>query len=428
MTLGQPVSLDVLFPWNDDDLVQPRLRELMAALDRRLETLDAVTADWETEAERLANEGIERVNDTINPILAEVEAARVAALADLQGINAALAQANQVVSGAGGFNSTNYILLTAYNTAMASRVKQVEFDAAIATRVTIATANIELANRVRVDAQQAFTDPQKAVGRANLTSGPRIVTGADTLTVDDRERLIYIPATVTVGFMLTHIMTAAAAGAGFRYRIKSDAPRVSIILDPVGSETIDGQTTLKCLAKQQFMVESDGTKWITFGRVSAAVASVDFTLPDDYDTFEIILGNIKVSADTHVGARLAFDAAGTAFVATNSYNGAYALGGGPATFGGDGSAASISWLRTIYQASTGYPSDARTLLHPGSATTFAKHLCTSGGQSTSQYWNAQYSWLYHAALARATGLRFFCPVSAATFTSGLFQLSGRVEI
>jgi hypothetical protein len=428
-------SLDVLFPWADNDLLQLKLRDLMTVLDTRLETLDAVAADWQEEADRLAADGIDRVNETVQPIIVEIEAARVEALADRQAIADDLALSNQIIDALGGFNPANYVLKAAYNTAIAGLVKQVDFDAAIATRVTIATFNAELANRVRFDAVQAFGDAQKAVARANLASGPRALTGTGNVTVDDRERLIYIPSTVAAGFTLTHAITAVAAGAGFRYRIKSDAPRVAITIDPAGAETIDGQTTLKCLSKQEFTVESDGTKWTTYGRqklvslasakVSAAVASVDFTLPDGYDAFEITIGGLLTSVDTTIASRLAFDAAGTVFDATNSYNGSFLLGGGTGQVLGDGSASTNSFLRVIYLCAPTYPSNAHIILHPGDVASCAKQICNSGGQATLQYWTAQYSWLY-ANVGRATGLRYY--PGSGTFTKGDFHLIGRVMI
>jgi hypothetical protein len=118
-------------------------------------------------------------------------------------------------------------------------------------------------------------------------------TAAYNVAATDRNALFSVSGSWTLG----HTVTAATAGAGFRYTIQNTGMQ-TVTIDPAGSETIDGTTTLKCLAKEQFDVVCDGTNWITVGRkaivaisttvIAAATNIVIFTLPPDYSSFEII--------------------------------------------------------------------------------------------------------------------------------------------
>jgi hypothetical protein len=121
----------------------------------------------------------------------------------------------------------------------------------------------------------------------NLTSAASI-TGADINSI----------ITVNGSFTLSHTITAAQAGAGFCYRIKNTGA-ATVTIDPAGSETIDGATTLLCRAKQEFDVVCDGASWFTLGKQnrvlissqivvsSAQVGAVFFTFPPNFDVFEM---------------------------------------------------------------------------------------------------------------------------------------------
>jgi hypothetical protein len=131
----------------------------------------------------------------------------------------------------------------------------------------------------------------------------RSLTSAGSIGAADRDALIFVSGT----FTLSHTITAAAAGAGFRYTVRNLANNSTVTIDPAGSDTIEGAATLGCLAKQSFDVVSDGAStWWVVGRqnvvlldtneVVTPVSNIVFTLPPDYFDFEVMIGNWTCAA------------------------------------------------------------------------------------------------------------------------------------
>ena len=189
---------------------------------------------------------------------------------------------------------------------------------------------------VRVDADQTFTEAQKAQARKNIgTATPGYMTGDYTLVSADRGRVL----DVNGSFTISHgSVNALAATAGFTYFVRNSGTR-TVIIDPAGSETIDGQPTLKILAKQSCMVVCDGTNWITVGRnavvaierklstTAAPLNFVDFFLPPDYAVFQLFVEAWSTAANGAGYMRVAFDQAGTNFVAGANYYYGFNYGG-----------------------------------------------------------------------------------------------------
>jgi hypothetical protein len=133
-------------------------------------------------------------------------------------------------------------------------------------------------------------------GRIPSTVRPtRQITAAGNVTVADNGCVISCGG--STAYTLTHAVTAAQAGNGFRYTIRNITSSFTITIDPAGSETIDGAATLKCYNKQIFDIVCDGTNWFTVNRpaltplqiitVPSQVSLVDLTLPEDYPVFDI---------------------------------------------------------------------------------------------------------------------------------------------
>lgn len=155
-----------------------------------------------------------------------------------------------------------------------------------------------------------------------ISGVPPPLTGAYSLLYTDRDKIFQVSGSWT----FSHTVTAAQAGPGFRYTIKNTG-LATVTIDPAGSETIDGSTTLTCMAKQQFDVVSDGTNWFTIGRqgvvlishqVISSVTQLDFVLPPDYTSFEINIFNINIAVTGGINMRMATDGVPN-YIASGSY-------------------------------------------------------------------------------------------------------------
>jgi hypothetical protein len=141
----------------------------------------------------------------------------------------------------------------------------------------------------------------------------RGVTGAGNITLADNGCVISCSGTPP--YTLTHAMTAAQAGNGFRYTIRNTTAG-TITIDPAGSEQIamiDGVSialTLSVFSREKFDVVCDGSNWIVVGRWPvvllhnysiANVSAIDLSLPPGYYLFEI-KGDLILSASTYTWA------------------------------------------------------------------------------------------------------------------------------
>lgn len=103
-------------------------------------------------------------------------------------------------------------------------------------------------------------------GLLDLNATTRGITGADTIVVADRAKLILASG----GTYSISLPTAASVGNGFFFNI-SNSGAGSITVDPNGAETIDGQSTRTLVPKASFICFSDGAAWYTVGAGSDVI-------------------------------------------------------------------------------------------------------------------------------------------------------------
>jgi hypothetical protein len=138
----------------------------------------------------------------------------------------------------------------------------------------------------------------------------------------DRYKHFVLTSTATLS-----LLAAATAGDGFLFYVRNDGTGIWTI-DPNGSETIDGLTTIKVYPGEGFALISDGSNWRSFGRdkgpilvstttIGVAVANVDFeTGFDDTEFTRFQLVGEGVSPDASVNMFLRVKKSG-AYQATN---------------------------------------------------------------------------------------------------------------
>jgi hypothetical protein len=175
-----------------------------------------------------------------------------------------------------------------------------------------------------------WTDATHVKGTGSLIKMATLATTYNIVAADFNS-IYNVSGTWTLG----HTVTAAAAGNGFSYWVRNTG-NGTITIDPAGSETIDGASTLLCLAKQQFQVVCDGANWFTLGRQSEVVLSqqtvsgasdVQIQLPPDYISFDIRADVFAVSVAGNLAARIATDGVPN-FITTSTYYWAYSFSGG----------------------------------------------------------------------------------------------------
>lgn len=338
----------------------------------------------------------------------------------------AAAQAQTAATAAASFNPSNYVGAIQYagdQTAVSTSIGN------LSTSITTLTSDI--ANRVRFDAPQTLTATQKAQFFSNIIRVPVAKADATTpIVLDDRERIVTVSG--TAAWTLSHTVTAASAGNGFKYLIRNTGA-VVVTIDPAGAETIDGLTTLKCCPKQDFWVVCDGTNWYTVGRrkelilataeVTTNVSTVDFFLPPGYDCYRFECTGIGQSViDAYVIGRLAFDGAGTVFNTTNNYSYGY-VWGGDASYVAGASGDATSWELSPIGYTGLYTSIVNVDLEPGSGVKYPTYLSKGFGVGSTNEYVMMIGGHHVAAAQRANGFRFL--MNSGQITRGQFFLFGR---
>ena len=137
------------------------------------------------------------------------------------------------------------------------------------------------------------------------------LTAAATLGADALEAVVAASGTFTIGFA-----AAATLGSEWRCQIKNTGTGI-VTLDPNGSETIDGLTTVRLYPGEGLTVFGTGTALATVGRptgpvlistttIASAVASVDLETGFDdpeFVKFGLVLEQITQSTSGIVGLR-----------------------------------------------------------------------------------------------------------------------------
>lgn len=148
----------------------------------------------------------------------------------------------------------------------------------------------------------------------------RDVTGTDTATVNDRNKVLLCDA--SGGAFSVTLPLAATAGDGFQIAIKRTNATNNVTIDGSGSETIDGALTYVLSAQYDAVVlQCDGANW--------NIISKPTTVVDASDTVKGIV-ELATAAETLVGtdAVRALTAAGMAGNKSLANSGYYKLPGG----------------------------------------------------------------------------------------------------
>lgn len=117
---------------------------------------------------------------------------------------------------------------------------------------------------------------------------------------------------------------AAAAGAGFTVTLRN-AGTGKVTIDPNGSETVNGVTTLGCYQQDTVELVCDGTGWLAlFDKTtsivekvnsSVAVAQADILLPTEFSSFTLKIRRLRPSVAAQPLMRISLD--GTTYAAAS---------------------------------------------------------------------------------------------------------------
>lgn len=116
-----------------------------------------------------------------------------------------------------------------------------------------------------------------------------------TLSTADRGKVI--ASTASNSWTLS-LPAAATAGAGFWFAVRNDGDGDEFVIDPNGSETIDGATTKLVGVHRGYLIVTDGTSWYSLGDVSGP-----------WRATEAITGNLSLT-NRNLGEALMVDAGG----------------------------------------------------------------------------------------------------------------------
>lgn len=107
-------------------------------------------------------------------------------------------------------------------------------------------------------ASQTFSDSQKAIARSNIGADREVVYATKsanyTIVADDENSIIRVTASSTVSL-------PAAATAGSNWHITVMSYNANVIIDPDGSETINGAATLTLRSGTTARIICDGTQF-----------------------------------------------------------------------------------------------------------------------------------------------------------------------
>jgi hypothetical protein len=245
---------------------------------------------------------------------------------------------------------------------------------------------------------------------------------AYAITAADRDAVLLVDGS----FTLSHAISAADAGNGFRYTVRNIGS-ATITLDPAGSETIDSATTLQCLAKQQFDVVCDGASWWTVGRqqivvlevqdITTPTAGVSLIFPPDYLDFEITISHWIASGSNSV-MYFQFSGLATGYYFQQIYSNVATLGG---SFGNNlANVPIISFGLANTQRARG-----KIFIFPGISGQPASWYSDMGAVASGDGSNYQTIMTGYAGAGRQSGIGFVAQGGATT--AGRFVLTGRCK-
>ncbi|NKC33502.1 hypothetical protein [Falsiroseomonas selenitidurans] len=135
-------------------------------------------------------------------------------------------------------------------------------------------------------------------------------------------RTLSLPVASTVPRnVMTRVHNAGTGGA-------------ALLLDPNGSETINGATTLALMPGESVEICSDGTAWYAVGlasgmalvqtqSVSGTPAEIDFALPVTDAEYELAFSRLNFSADAQLSLRVSTDGGSTFDSGGSDYSTSY---------------------------------------------------------------------------------------------------------
>lgn len=240
-------------------------------------------------------------------------------------------------------------------------------------------------------------------------------TAAYLVTLADLGSTIFASGTWTLS-----LPAAAAAGNGFIVLLKNIGTGV-ITIDPNGSETVDGFTTIGAYQRDSVELVCDGTGWqamfanniaiiaaTTLAGISSAQPTIDLPLPAEFMRFELEMsGASPVAASASLGARFSLDGGATYLSTGYAWYGEYVSSGTVTN-------------PSIYTSGASIFGTSGVELSPGSVTTAQTHqidfmeiepgragnLCPTL-KNTHASGNAAFQLAggYYAAFGRATHIR-----------------------
>lgn len=126
-----------------------------------------------------------------------------------------------------------------------------------------------------------FVIPAGPGGTVDISRSQK--SSASSIVVGDKAKLIE----ATTGTWQLDLLAAATAGATFWFFFRNTGTG-AITIEPDGAETIDGRSGIRAYPGEGFLIQCDGTNWLTVGRSRlvrlgevinpATVAAIDFDL------------------------------------------------------------------------------------------------------------------------------------------------------
>lgn len=212
---------------------------------------------------------------------------------------------------------------------------------------------------------QLITTAQQTQVLTNVGAAPLILPRTSNYTVGAGDRGKMISASIAQGSTLTlGSLAASTAGAGFEFYVENTSYG-SVIFDPNGSETVDGDASIPIFKGQSFAIVSDGANWKTRGKQSvftievkkaiSNVANAAFLIPDGLKLMELNIGGLYGSAATVTLAIRTSTDGGASFNAAANYVGniMYAASGGTTASSYSASLTSLQLSGAVGPASAG---------------------------------------------------------------------------
>lgn len=190
-----------------------------------------------------------------------------------------------------------------------------------------AAANSALENGIRVDAAQTHTDAEKAQARVNIGIARLVATKTANYTVTIADAYATLVATGATSWTLS-LPAAATAGNGFIISLRNSGTGI-VTIDPNGSETVNGATTLGAYQGDSVELICDGTGWhalfqspfsiVAAETLASARANVELALPSEFTSFDLRLDGFEPVSSATLAMRMSIDGGATYYSNSGAY-------------------------------------------------------------------------------------------------------------